>query len=196
MYERPAVRSVRPCIRIPGQRHPLQGVQHVGQPGEAAFIPLGSPRRTFFRTVRIVTARLGCLAILGVALSLAGCGGDDETAQLSEGDVRECLAGEQIVVRAPDAKVPEAPQYAPLYLDTAPDFIAYAKDGTAVDVVVLGSAERAKRTAAHAKGTLESLGGTFAAASNRVLQDENVVVVFHRDPTAASRTAVRACLAD
>ncbi len=143
-----------------------------------------------------MTPRLGFVAILGVALWLVTCGGDDETVQLSEGEVRGCLAGEQIVVRTPNAKVPEAPQYAPLYLDTAPDFTAYAKDGTAVDVVVLASAERAKRTATHARGTLESLGGTFAAASNRVLQDENAVAVFHRDPTAANRTAVRSCLAD
>lgn len=110
--------------------------------------------------------------------------------------MRECLADAQIAVRAPDAAEAEAPEYAPLYLETAPDFTAFAKDGTGVDVVVQGSAERARRTAAHVKGTLESLGGSFTAASNRVVQGQNAVAVFRRAVSAANRDAVRACLGD
>ncbi|HEU4980663.1 MAG TPA: hypothetical protein VFT14_05560 [Solirubrobacterales bacterium] len=142
-----------------------------------------------------MTRRIGALALFGLALSVAACG-DGGSELLTEGGVRECLADAQIAVKAPGTADAEVPGYAPLYLETAPDFTAFAKDGTGVDVVVQGSAERARRTAAHVKGTLESLGGSFAAASARVVQGQNAVAVFHRSASAANRNAVRACLAD
>lgn len=141
-----------------------------------------------------MSGRLGALALLALAISIPACGGEGSEL-LTEGDVRKCLADSRIVVRAPGAPGAEAPEYAPHYLETAPDFTAYAKDGTGVDVVVQGSAERAMGTAAHVKGALESLGDSFAAASNRVVRGLNVVAVFHRSTSATNRGAVRACLA-
>jgi hypothetical protein len=141
-----------------------------------------------------VTRRLGVLAVLGLAAGIAACGGE-ENELLSEADVRECLADAQIQVRAPGAAAPEPSQYA-LYLETAPDFTAYAKDGTGVDVVIQGSPERARSTAAHVKGALESLGGSFTGAAGRVVRGENAVAVFHRPSPPAAREAVRGCLRD
>jgi hypothetical protein len=140
-----------------------------------------------------VTRHIGALACIGLAWLLAGCGGE-ESELLTESGVRECLADSQIEIRAPGGAGAEATGYAPLYLETAPDFTAYAKDGAGVDVVVQGSPERAVRTATHVKGVLESLGDSSSAASNRVVQGENVVAVFHGTTSAENRDAVRVCL--
>ena len=138
--------------------------------------------------------RLGSLALLGLVLLIGACGDEERSDLLTEAEVRECLANARIAVRAPDATTKEgAPGYAPLYLETAPDLTAFARDGTGVDVVIQGSTQRARRTASHVKGALESLG-SFAAASNRVVQGENVVAVFRRRASPQDRDGVMACL--
>ena len=141
-----------------------------------------------------MTRRLGAIAFLGLAVALSACGGE-ESDLLTEGEVRQCLADAGIADRPPAATEAASPEYVPLYLETAPDFTAYTKDGAAIDVVVQSGPERARRTAAHVKGTLESLGGSFSSGSERVVQSENVVAVFRRAASPADRNAVRSCLA-
>jgi hypothetical protein len=103
--------------------------------------------------------------------------------------VRECLAKADI--RADPSRVPGNgwTGYAPIY---AADFTAYATDGTAVDVIVQGTAGRARTTAAHVRSALQSLGTPDAAA--RVVSAQNVVFIFSHPPSGTARGAARGCL--
>src|SRR5215208_3240269 len=137
--------------------------------------------------------RLGALACIGFAGWLAGCGGGEGSDLLGEKALRECLARARIGGQPP--RTSGAAGYAPVYLDTAPDFTAYSRDGGSVDVIVLGSSERARRTAAHVRGALKTLGVPASAVAARMVADRNAVVAFSEVPSSADRAAVRSCLA-
>jgi hypothetical protein len=136
-----------------------------------------------------VNRSIGALACIGFACWFVGCGGGGDSSLLSQTGVRECLA--KAGIRADPSRAPGSgwTGYAPIY---AADFTAYASDGTAVDVVVQGSARRAGETATHVRSALRSLGTPNAAA--RVVSAQNVVVIFSRPPSGTDRGAARGCL--
>ncbi len=129
--------------------------------------------------------RLGALACIGLVAWLAGCGEEDSDST-SEKDVRECLAGLQIGLQPP-GEGGTGTGYAQVY---APDFTAYTKDGVAIDVVVEGTAARARQTAADVRSAIADLG----AGKGEVVSAENVVAVFSAEPSEADRSAIRSCL--
>jgi hypothetical protein len=135
-----------------------------------------------------VSRALSAVLALALAGTLVACGSEDSD-QLSEGDVRECLAGNGLGAKPPaDA----ASRYAPLYLSRAPDFSAYSEGGTQVDVVVQGAADKAERTAADVRGAMLPLG--ISDADQRVVASRNVVAVFAESPSSDERKAVSGCL--
>jgi hypothetical protein len=136
-----------------------------------------------------VIRRLGALACIGFSFWLAGCGGGGGDDLLGEGDVRDCLVQAGFGLQPGSGGV----EYAPAYLTTAPDFTAHTKNGASVDVIVLGSEERARRVAAHARSALATLGSPGASAETSVIASQNAVAVFHRPPSQADRDAVRGC---
>jgi hypothetical protein len=137
-----------------------------------------------------VDRRLGALAWIGLASLLGGCGGGVNNDQISEAGLRECLAKAHIGPRTGEQNGAGWTGYAPIFV---PDFTAYTADGTAVAVIVQGSAKRAEETAAHVRSASISLGG--AAGGARVIAAHNAVAVFAGTPAAADRAAVRSCLA-
>ena len=121
---------------------------------------------------------------------LPGCGGGGGESTVGQNALRGCLAQAGIARQPPGSG---GAGYAPVYLETAPDFTAYAH-GATIDVVVQPSAARARSTAAHARGALESLGSSPGQAAARVVSRENAVAVFSRVPSPADRAAVRGCM--
>jgi hypothetical protein len=134
--------------------------------------------------------RLGALACIGFSCWLAGCGGGEDDL-LSEGDVRDCFVQAGLGPQPPASGGDV--EYAPAYLNTAPDFTARTKGGASVDVIILGSEERARRAAAHARSALATFGSSGAARS-AVVAGRNAVAVFHRSPSQSDRDAVRNCI--
>jgi hypothetical protein len=134
-----------------------------------------------------VNRALGLIAAAALAGLLASCG-DDESDLLAEDSVRECLAdhGMGAKPRGGEASGP------PVYLSTAPDFSAYSRAGTRVDVVVQGTDAKAERTAADVRGAMLPLG--ISDADQRVVAKQNVVTVFADSPSREEREAVSACL--
>jgi hypothetical protein len=133
---------------------------------------------------------MSALAALALASLVSACGSGGGTDLLGEDALRDCLA---------DAGLEATPQagaaqgdFAPVNLRTAPDFTAYASDGAVVDVVVEGSEDKARRTAADVRGALSSLG--VADASDRLVVRRNAIAVFHRAASAKDRAAVGSCM--
>jgi hypothetical protein len=124
---------------------------------------------------------------LAVAGSLLACG-SEESDQLSEDAVRECLAENEIGAQ-PRGEGAAGP---PVYLSAAPDFSAYSRDGTRVDLIVQGTEEKARRTAADVRGAMLPLG--IPDADRRVVVNRNAVAVFADSPSPESRETVSACL--
>jgi hypothetical protein len=135
-----------------------------------------------------VSRTLSLIAAAALASPLASCGGD-ENEQLTEDSVRECLAEHELGAKARGAEASGPP----LYLSTAPDFSAYSRSGTRVDVVVQGTEAKAERTAADVQGAMLPLG--ISDADQRVVAKQNVVAVFADSPSREEREAVSACLA-
>jgi hypothetical protein len=138
-----------------------------------------------------VSRRLGAAACLALVSILPGCGGGGGgNSTIGEQALRDCLAQAGIGRQPPGNGTAG---YAPVYLETAPDFTAYAH-GASVDVVVQSSSASAQRTAAHARGALESIGVSAGAAAARVVSRSNAVAVFSQVPSGSDRAAVRDCM--
>jgi hypothetical protein len=138
-----------------------------------------------------VNRRLGALAVIGLASLLGGCGAGVNNGLLSDTGVRECLAKAHIAPRTGQPTGAELSGLAPVLV---PDFTAYSTDGTAVAVIVKGSNERARATAADVRSALASLGGAVGR-DQRVIAARNAVAVFASPPSPTVRGAVRSCLA-
>jgi hypothetical protein len=128
--------------------------------------------------------------LIGLASLLGGCGAGVNNSVLSETSVRECLAKARIAPRTGRPGGSELNALAPVLV---PDFTAFATDGTAVAVIVKGSSDRARQTAADVRSALAGLGGV--GGGQRVIAARNVVAVFAKAPSPAVRGAVRSCLA-
>jgi hypothetical protein len=135
------------------------------------------------------------IAVAALALASAvltpGCGGSDEKL-LSEQGLRECLGSSQ--VGGPPPQGVDVSSFAPVYLDTAPDFTVYARGGSPVYAVVQRSEAKARVSAAHVRSALVSLGEQRGEANARVVSGRNAVIVFARTPSASERSSARSCL--
>jgi hypothetical protein len=136
-----------------------------------------------------VNRSVAALAWIGFTALLVGCGGN-EADLVSEKSVRDCLADTGIALQ-PQGAPDSAGGFAPFF---APDFTAHTKSGQTVGVVVEGSVQRARRTAAHVRSAVASLGTSGRGTDAIVVSRENVVAVFSSSPSAADRDAVRSCL--
>jgi hypothetical protein len=134
-----------------------------------------------------VSRPLSVLLVLFATAWLAGCGGGDDL--IDEGSLRDCLAQAGL---GPKPTGEASASYAPVYLNTAPDFSAYTQDGARLDVVVQGNADKARRTAADVRGAMLPLG--ISNADERVLAEKNVVAVFDQTPSSEDRGAASSCL--
>jgi hypothetical protein len=99
--------------------------------------------------------------LIGLASLLGGCGAGVNNSVLSETSVRECLAKARIAPRTG----PGGSELSALAPVLVPDFTAFATDGTAVAVIVKGSSDRARQTAADVRSALASLGGVGEASA-------------------------------
>jgi hypothetical protein len=140
-----------------------------------------------FSSVPAVNRALGLIVVAALAGALTSCGAE-ESDLLTEDSVRECLADHGMGAEPREAEASGPP----VYLSTAPDFSAYSRDGTRVDVVVQGTAAKAERTAADVRGAMLPLG--ISDANQRVVTKQNVVAVFADSPSREEREAVSACL--
>jgi hypothetical protein len=138
-----------------------------------------------------VNARLSALAAVVLASLVSACGGGGGDDLLNEDALRNCLADAGLGATPPPGATRQV-DFAPVNLRTAPDFTAYAADGAIVDVVVEGSEDKARRTAADVSGTLRSLGVTDA--SDRLVARANAIAVFHRAASTKHLAAVRSCM--
>ena len=127
------------------------------------------------------------LLLVALGILTAGCGDEDEeSGLLTEDSLRECLADAGFGRDSSNS----GGGYAPVYLNQAPDFSVYAEDGTRLDVIVLGSVEKAERTEADIEAALL----TFGSGDVDVLRSENAVAVFDRQPSDEDRRAAESCL--
>jgi hypothetical protein len=136
----------------------------------------------------ITVPRVKRAALLAVALSAlpaASCGGGEET--VSEDSLRDCLI-EQGLTRSTGPAALASPNLG----NVSPDFVASLPNGAGVSVVVEGSAESARRSAADIRGALQAFG--LAAAGELVISARNAIAVFERPPSAQDRDAVSGCL--
>lgn len=120
--------------------------------------------------------------LIAAALALAACGDGEELVE--ESSLRECLAGEDLRVEAPDLTSGAA------LGNVSPDFRVVAGDGTEADLVVQGTEEKARRSAANIRGALAS----FGAAGSEVVTTRNAIVVYEQPPSEGSRDAIDGCL--
>jgi hypothetical protein len=135
-----------------------------------------------------VTRRLGVLAILGLAIGLGACAEDGEELT-SEQEIRECLSSAGVTLRQPGVPNSWTAGYASIYL---PDFTAATAGGTDVGILVVGSEQKASRTASHVRSALVSFGAGQGRSS--VISAGNAVAVFASKPSAPDTEAVRGCL--
>jgi hypothetical protein len=128
------------------------------------------------------------LAAIALALLLcagfAACGEEDEPSIVDEDELRGCLTGEGLKMEAPDLSSTAA------LGSSAPDFRALTAEGTAVDLVVLGTERKAERAAIDIRAARAGLGG-----GGEVVVHRNAIAVFDATPTEGSRSTVERCLA-
>jgi hypothetical protein len=130
-----------------------------------------------------VSRRIRVLSAVALVASLAACDGGEE--EISQDQIRDCLAGE---ARAP--REGSGTTVAVLG-SVSPDFRVTLSSGTAVDFVVEGTEEKARRKAADVRGALQSFG---VASQQRLLTGRNVIAVFERAPSTEDRDRVAKCL--
>ena len=123
------------------------------------------------------------LAALALAAGATGCGGDDGDL-IEEGSLRDCLAGEGLKFEPVEVSGGVA------LGSVSPDFRLVTESGDGVDVVVQKDEQKAERTAADVRGSLQALG----AGDSVVLVNRNAVVVFEGEPSADLRRSVETCL--
>jgi hypothetical protein len=130
-----------------------------------------------------VSRRVRVLSALALVASLAGCDGGEE--EISQDEIRDCLAGE--------ARAPREGSDTTIAVlgSVSPDFRVTLSSGTAVDFVVEGTEEKARRKAADIRGALQSFG---VATQQRLLTGRNVIAVFERAPSTEDRDRVAQCL--
>jgi hypothetical protein len=131
-------------------------------------------------------ARLTAVLALGLLIAggAIGCGGDDSEPRVSEDSLRSCLADAGLTLEAPAAGSSAG------FGSATPDFRATTVEGTAVDLIVLGSDQRAERTAADIRASRQGFGGS----GDDVLAQDNAVAVFAETPSGGSRGSVEKCL--
>jgi hypothetical protein len=130
-----------------------------------------------------VSCRVRALSAVALVAALAGCDGGEE--EISQDQLRDCLAGE---ARAPRAG---SDTTSAVLGSVSPDFRVTLSSGTGVDFVVEGTEEKARRKAADIRGALQSFG---VATRERLLIGRNVVAVFERAPSREDRDRVATCL--
>ena len=124
--------------------------------------------------------------LLAAILLAAGCGGEEDAPELaSEDGLRECLADEGLQA------APEAQATSPALGSVAADFTVVTAEGVAVDVVVVGTEEKARRAAADISAALASLG----AADAEVVSGRNAIAVFEARSSGDELDAAEDCLA-
>ncbi len=130
------------------------------------------------RAITATTAAL--LAIAGAG----GCGGGEGDGLLEENALRACLAeggiGAEPVTSGPD----------PGLGNISADFRAATAEGIRVEVVVQGSAQKARRTAADVRAALQA----FGASESEVVTARNAIVVFAGTPSDRALEVARECL--
>jgi hypothetical protein len=129
-----------------------------------------------------MSARTVGLAAALAAL-LASCGGGDDV--ITEGQLRDCLAGKGLSLQAAGETTSAA------LGNVSADFRAHVKGGGAVDFVVVGTDEKARRKAADISGALQTFG---VATEDRLVAKGNVIAVFDRSPSPQAHDAVSGCL--
>ena len=127
-------------------------------------------------------------AVIAVLLAgaLTACGDGDGEDLVEEGSLRDCLAGAGLKVEAPDVAAGAR------LGNVSPDFRAITTEGDGLDVIVHGTEQKARRSAADIRGAL----ATFGAAGSEVVARRNAVVVFEQAPSGGSSEAVESCLED
>lgn len=116
---------------------------------------------------------------------LAGCGGGGDDDRLTREALRDCLAEGGLAVEQEGAAVRAG------LGNVSPDFRVTTKEGVAVDVVVLGSARKARRSAADVRGALRG----FGAEGREVVSERNAIVVFGSKASQEARRTIDDCLA-
>ena len=129
--------------------------------------------------------RVTSIAAIALAGSIASCGGGTDL--ISEGELRDCLAGQGLSFQGAGAPAPS-----PGLGNVSADFSATTGGGGQVDLIVSGSDEKARRQAADISGALQSFG--VAGAADRLLAKRNVVAVFDQTPSSGDRDAISTCL--
>jgi hypothetical protein len=128
--------------------------------------------------------RLAAIALsLALCAGIAACG-EEEEQLVDEDELRGCLTGEGLKMEAPDLSSSAA------LGSTTPDFRALTAEGTAVDLVVLGTERKAERAAIDIRAARAGFGG-----GGEVLVNRNAIAVFDVAPTEGSRSTVESCLA-
>ncbi|HEX2359484.1 MAG TPA: hypothetical protein VHH72_06680 [Solirubrobacterales bacterium] len=125
------------------------------------------------------------LAVLALGTGLAaGCGGGDGEELVEEGPLRDCLTDKGLTIEPPDLSASAGLGSVSL------DFRAATPDGTAVDFVVQGTAEKAERSAADIRAARAGFGGV----GGEVIASRNAIAVFDAEPSDDARAAVEGCL--
>ena len=122
------------------------------------------------------------LAATTLAVGATGCGDGEDL--LEEPSLRDCLAGEELELE------PVNVSGGVVLGSISPDFRLVTPAGEGVDVVVQGTEQKASRTAADIRGSLQA----FGAADSVVIVNRNAIVVFEGKPSADLRRRVEDCL--
>ena len=120
---------------------------------------------------------------LGAAVA-AGCGGGEGDDLLTEEGIQGCLTAAGYRVEPPAAAS------SPALGSVSPDFRAVDPGGVGAEVVVQGSDEKARRSAADIRGALTG----FGAQGSEGVAGGNAILVFEDSPTEESRSAAEGCL--
>ena len=131
-----------------------------------------------------VRVRVTAVAVAAAAILAAGCGGDDGEDLTSEDALRDCLTEEGLTVEAADLSSSAS------LGNASPDFRVMAGTGELADVIVVGSAEKADRTAAD----VQAAKASFGAGQTVVVKDRNAIVVFEDEPPGEFRSQVETCV--
>ena len=123
------------------------------------------------------------LSVAVLVAALAGCGDGEDV--IDQDQLRDCLAGEGLSLEAAGYTT------SAVLGNVSPDFRAHFPDGAAVDFVVEGTEEKARRKAADVRGALQSFGVT---TKDRLLTQRNAIAVFERAPSPKDRARVAGCL--
>jgi hypothetical protein len=135
-----------------------------------------------------VNRRLCALIAAVVATRIAACGGGgDGNEPIHEDALRDCLGKHGVAIGDQQQGVTG---FAPVF-HVAADFQG-SIGGTAINVFIEKTEDRARRDAADAEGALSTVG--VQNPSDNVVANRNVVIVFDRPPSDETEATVRACM--